>query len=437
MIKNRFLCKTNEQGITTIFAVVVMLLLFTASCNGDNKEVVVVAFDPETTYTLRTTDYTTQFSDSGITRYRAIAKEFLKFDKAKEPFSYFPEGIYVEKFDTLFNIEASLKADTAYNYEKKGLWKLIGNVRVENLEGKKFETSLLFWDQKEEKVYSDKYIRIQEDDKIITGIGFESNQNMTQYKIFNSQGVFPVSESVTTDSTQNIVPVDSMPIAVMLLLFTASCNGDNKEVVVVAFDPETTYTLRTTDYTTQFSDSGITRYRAIAKEFLKFDKAKEPFSYFPEGIYVEKFDTLFNIEASLKADTAYNYEKKGLWKLIGNVRVENLEGKKFETSLLFWDQKEEKVYSDKYIRIQEDDKIITGIGFESNQNMTQYKIFNSQGVFPVSESVTTDSTQNIVPVDSMPIAANPAMETVPQKQPAQKEKVVPRKLVPAEMDKTK
>ena len=150
-----------------------------------------------------------------------------------------------------------------------------------------------------------------------------------------------------------------------------------------------------------------------------------------------KFDTLFNIEASLKADTAYNYEKKGLWKLIGNVRVENLEGKKFETSLLFWDQKEEKVYSDKYIRIQEDDKIITGIGFESNQNMTQYKIFNSQGVFPVSESVTTDSTQNIVPVDSMPIAANPAMETVPQKQPAQKEKVVPRKLVPAEMDKTK
>ena len=88
MIKNRFLCKTNEQGITTIFAVVVMLLLFTASCNGDNKEVVVVAFDPETTYTLRTTDYTTQFSDSGITRYRAIAKEFLKFDKAKEPYTF-------------------------------------------------------------------------------------------------------------------------------------------------------------------------------------------------------------------------------------------------------------------------------------------------------------------------------------------------------------
>ncbi len=214
MIKNRFLCKTNEQGITTTLVVVVMLLLFTASCNGDKKEVVVVAFDPETTYTLRTTDYTTQFSDSGITRYRATAKEFLKFDKAKEPFSYFPEGLYVEKFDTLFRTEASLKADTAYNYEKQGLWKWVGNVKVESLEGKTFETSLLFFNQKEGKIYTDKYIRIQEEDKIITGIGFESNQDMTQYKIFNSQGVFPVSESATAVSTKNTVPADSVPVAV-------------------------------------------------------------------------------------------------------------------------------------------------------------------------------------------------------------------------------
>lgn len=57
----------------------------------------------------------------------------------------------MEKFSTLFILKQSLKAGYGYNYEKKGLWKLIGNVRVENLEGKKFETSLLFWDQKEEK----------------------------------------------------------------------------------------------------------------------------------------------------------------------------------------------------------------------------------------------------------------------------------------------
>lgn len=210
MIQNRFLGKTNKQGITTICMVVVMLLLlFTVSCSKE-KEVVEVAFDPETTYTLKTTEVTTLISDSGVTRYRAKAKEWLSFDKAKDPYWYFPEGIYLERFDTLFQVEASMEADTAYNYEKKKLWKLIGHVKAVSLEGKTFETSLLYLDQKSDKIYSDQYIRIEEDERIVTGIGFESNMNLTQYKIFNSQGVFPVSESAPVDSTRNVAPVDSL-----------------------------------------------------------------------------------------------------------------------------------------------------------------------------------------------------------------------------------
>ena len=96
------------------------------------------------------------------------------------------------------------------------------------------------------------------------------------------------------------------------------------------------------------------------------------------------------------------------------MKVESLEGKTFETSLLFFNQKEEKIYTDKYIRIQEEDKIITGIGFESNQDMTQYKIFNSHGVFPVNATATT-----------------------PEEKPVQMRKTAPKELVPREMDKKK
>ena len=133
------------MGITTTFVVVVMLLLFSASCSKEHKEVVDVEFDPDKTYTM--------------TRYRLKAKEWQIYGKAAEPHWYFPEGIYVEKFDTLFQTEASIKADTAYYYDKKGLWELIGNVEVESLQGEHFETSQLFWDQKQEKVYSDKFMR--------------------------------------------------------------------------------------------------------------------------------------------------------------------------------------------------------------------------------------------------------------------------------------
>lgn len=202
MIEERFLSKTSPIGITTTLWVVVMLLLFTPSCSNENKDVVEVSFDPEQTYTMKATEVSSLISDSGITRYRLNAKEWLVYGKAAEPFWYFPEGIYVEKFDTLFQSEASIKADTAYFFDKKGLWRLIGNVEIASLQGERFETEELFWNQKDEKVYSDKYIRIEQSDKIITGIGFESNQNMTQYKIFNSQGIFPVSE--TSADTQTV-----------------------------------------------------------------------------------------------------------------------------------------------------------------------------------------------------------------------------------------
>lgn len=207
------------QGITTTASVVVMLLLFSVtlfSCNQEVKEVVEVSSDPEKSYTMKATQVNTLISDSGITRYRVKAKEWLVFGNAKEPHSYFPEGIYVEKFDTTFHTEASIKADTAYYFDKKGLWRLIGNVEVESLQGERFNTSELFWDQKAEKVYSDKYIRIQQKEQIITGVGFESNQNMTRYRIFNSQGEFPVEEEVAPSApadsvnTENVIAVDSL-----------------------------------------------------------------------------------------------------------------------------------------------------------------------------------------------------------------------------------
>lgn len=210
----RFIRVTDILSITTIPRVVVMLLLFTVACSKEVKEVVDATYDPEKSYTMKATQVNTLISDSGITRYRIEAAEWIVFGKAKEPYWYFPEGIYVEKFDTLFHSEASIKADTAYYFDKKGLWHLIGNVEVESLQGEQFDTSELFWDQKKEKVYSDKHIRIQQKEQIITGVGFESNQNMTRYKIFNSQGEFPVEDTPKSASdtvhVENSFAVDSL-----------------------------------------------------------------------------------------------------------------------------------------------------------------------------------------------------------------------------------
>jgi LPS export ABC transporter protein LptC len=101
----------------------------------------------------------------------------------------------LEQFDSLHKVEASIKADTAYYYDKQRLWELRGHVDIHNRKGEKFNTELLFWNQSSEKVYSDKFIRIEQPDRIITGHGFDSNQQMTVYTIRNMEGIFYVDES--------------------------------------------------------------------------------------------------------------------------------------------------------------------------------------------------------------------------------------------------
>ena len=202
MIRQTSNDEIKHVGITAAPWVAVMLLFLMLACSGEHKEVVEVTFDPETTYTMKTTGVVSLISDSGVTRYRANAKEWLVYGKAQEPYWYFPKGIYVEKFDSLFHTDASIVADTAYYYDKQGLFRFVGQVEVKSLQGERFETEELYWNQKEDKVYSDRFIRIEQEDKIITGVGFESNQNMTRYTIRESRGVFPVDTASPADTTK-------------------------------------------------------------------------------------------------------------------------------------------------------------------------------------------------------------------------------------------
>lgn len=136
----------------------------------------------------------TLISDSGITRYRITAAKWMIFDKADTPYWEFPEGIYLEKFNEDLISDATVEADYAYYNEPAQRWTLRGNVKAVNIEGEMFETPLLYWNQKEESVYSDSAIVITKATSIIRGVGFRSNQEMTKYTILRPTGVFPIAE---------------------------------------------------------------------------------------------------------------------------------------------------------------------------------------------------------------------------------------------------
>ena len=192
----------KNMSITIALGVMVMLLLF-SSCSGRKKEMGAAITERDSLPVMDTKGVTTLISDSGITRYRVNTAEWLIYDRKNPPYWAFEKGIYLEKFDSVFHTEASIKADTAYYYNKKELWKLMGNVHIQNLKGEQFDTELLYWDQRAQRIYSDEFIRIEQPDRIITGHGFESNQQMTVYTIRKPEGIFYVDEeTAAADSLQ-------------------------------------------------------------------------------------------------------------------------------------------------------------------------------------------------------------------------------------------
>jgi len=158
---------------------------------------------------LRATDITTVISDSGVTRYRISTPRWDVYDKASQPYWEFPRGIHFERFDENLKVDANIHSKYAKYKQNEQLWELRGKVRLTNLQGELFETEQLFWDQRQERFYSDKLIKITRTSGITTGIGFESNQSMTKYQIKRPQGIFPVSEHAMSETPSTPPPVTS------------------------------------------------------------------------------------------------------------------------------------------------------------------------------------------------------------------------------------
>ena len=121
-----------------------------------------------------TTDVSMLVSDSGVIRYHANTPIWYTYNlDAKKSYWYFPEGIELQQLDEEMQPAGKLQADTAYHFEKEQQWHLIGNVRVSNTKGEKFNTEELYWDMRKHTVYSDSFIHIERNRDILEGYGYE------------------------------------------------------------------------------------------------------------------------------------------------------------------------------------------------------------------------------------------------------------------------
>jgi LPS export ABC transporter protein LptC len=131
---------------------------------------------------LEATDFQSNYTDSGVVRYFLTTPKMLVFDKEKLPYKEFPDGFHIQQFDENKKIISELSANYGKNFQSEQKWLATGNVVMVNNKGDTLRTEELIFLEKENKIYSDKFVSIKKGDQDINGSGgFESDTQMTKW----------------------------------------------------------------------------------------------------------------------------------------------------------------------------------------------------------------------------------------------------------------
>lgn len=138
---------------------------------------------------------TTVFTDSGMVQLVMSFDIMESYNNIEQPYSEFRSGITVFFYDSHDEPVATVFSKYAKYIDKKKLWELKDSVVVVNESSDKLETEQLFWDQEKDLIFTDRFIKItNEDQTVVMGTGFESDHRLTRRKIKNITATFYLKE---------------------------------------------------------------------------------------------------------------------------------------------------------------------------------------------------------------------------------------------------
>ncbi len=203
----------------------------------------------------------------------------------------------------------------------------------------------------------------------------------------------------------------SSPFILVLVFAFLACQERQEHIAPAVNPKDSVSTMVTYGVNMLVSDSGMMKYRIVA-ECWEVNQAKNPSRWiFEKGLFLEQFDPKFHVEAYIQCDTAYYFDQEKLWELRGRVRVRNIEGLRFSSEELFWDQNKHELYSYKYSRLVTPDREMEGTYFRSDERMTKYTITNSKGSFVKGGVVESEGDSILTAPDT--VKAKKRLPTTP------------------------
>lgn len=168
--------KTLSRALAILFSSLMIL-----SC--ENKVDLIPKSDLLILPSLTVKDFETVYSDSGRIELVMSAPLMEQYNNIEAPYYEFRSGIRVVFYDGHKDPAGSVIAKYAKYTKSNSVWELRDSVVVVNEGNDKLETEVLFWDEPKNLIYSDRFVKITNEDQIVMGTGFESDPRLTKRKI--------------------------------------------------------------------------------------------------------------------------------------------------------------------------------------------------------------------------------------------------------------
>lgn len=171
------------------------------------------------------------------------------------------------------------------------------------------------------------------------------------------------------------------PLFLVFALFLVACDSELSEEA-----EKSVYKgpLRTLDNANIFhSDSGKVKAKVFAKKILNLQNEDREA---PEGFFTTFFEKDGTETATLEADYAYYSKEDKRWRAQGNVIVNNKQNNEIlRTEELFWDPQTGDVSTEKFVKIETPEEIITGTGLDAKQDFSSWSIKAPEATFIIEE----------------------------------------------------
>ena len=161
---------------------------------------------------------------------------------------------------------------------------------------------------------------------------------------------------------------------IFVVIIGLACENDLAQVEALIAE-EDAQTETATNIEMLYSDSAKIRVQVKSPVLRRLLDQSTPMEEFPEGLNVKFYGANGIVNSHLTAQYAIRDEQKQKITVQDSVVWQGPKGELLEGKELVWDEKDQVVYSNKFVKItRQNGEIIYGYGFRSNEDFTIWKI---------------------------------------------------------------